>query len=76
MASVSTMCEDGVFDRLRDIPPQIGIKWMIDEGGVIDSDTEFIMIGGDDREVAEEYEFIGRPAEKCYVYRRKDLNGY
>ena len=70
IASVSTMCEDGVFDRLKDIPPQIGIKWMTDEGGVITSDTEFIMIGGDDREVSSDYEFVGKPADKCYVYRK------
>lgn len=69
-ASVSVMCEDGVFARLRDIPPQIGVKWMKDEGGVITSDTEFIMIGGDDREVSGEYEFVGKPADKCYVYKR------
>lgn len=73
--SVAVMSEDGVFDRLRDIPPQIGVQWMFDEGGVIDSDTGFIMIGGDDREVAPEYEFAGRPAEKCYVYRRIGLDG-
>jgi hypothetical protein len=70
IASVSTMCEDGVFDRLKDIPPQIGIKWMTDEGGVIISDTEFIMIGGDDRELSSDYEFVGKPADKCYVYRK------
>lgn len=70
IASVSTMSEDGVFDRIKDIPPQIGVRWMLDEGGRIRSNTEFIMIGGDDREVAAEYEFIGRPAEKCYVYKR------
>ena len=69
------MCEDGVFERLKDIPAQIGVKWMFDEGGTIRSDTEFIMIGGDDREVAPEYEFVGKPADKCYVYRRISLNG-
>ena len=70
IASVSTMCEDGVFDRVKDIPPQIGIKWMTDEGGIITSDTEFIMIGADDREVSSDYEFVGKPADKCYVYRK------
>lgn len=70
IASVTTMSEDGVFDRLRDIPPQIGVQWMIDEGGVITSDTEFIMIGGDDREVSPDYEFAGKAADKCYVYRK------
>ena len=64
------MSEDGVFDRLKDIPPQIGVQWMIDEGGVITSDTEFIMIGGDDREVSSDYEFAGKAADKCYVYRK------
>jgi len=72
IASVSAMSEDGVFDRIKDIPPQIGVKWMNDDGGVIDSDTEFIMTGGDDREVSPDYEFIGMPAEKCYVYKRID----
>lgn len=70
IASVATMSEDGVFDRVKDIPPQIGVKWMNDDGGVISSDTAFIMIGGDDREVSDEYEFVGMPAEKCYVYKR------
>lgn len=70
IASVTTMSEDGVFDRLKDIPPQIGVQWMLDEGGVITSDTEFIMIGGDDREVSSEYEFAGKAADKCYVYRK------
>lgn len=70
IASVTTMSEDGVFDRLKDIPPQIGVQWMIDEGGVITSDTEFIMIGGDDREVSSDYEFAGKAADKCYVYRK------
>lgn len=69
-ASVSTMCEDGVFERLKDIPAQIGVKWMFDEGGTIRSDTEFIMIGSDEREVSSDYVFVGRPAEKCYVYKR------
>ena len=70
IASVTTMSEDGVFDRLKDIPPQIGVQWMLDEGGVITSDTEFIMIGGDDREVSSDYEFAGKAADKCYVYRK------
>ena len=61
---------DGGFDQIKDIPPQIGVRWLTNVEGVIDSDTEFIMTDRDDREVAPEYEFIGRPAEKCYVYKR------